>query len=84
MKWTIVPLILALLFAPAGLAKERTNDVIKSGPTQSAECERLRASGSAPEVLAQRGCCSWHQGVCGCQGGRVVCCDNTYSPSCRC
>lgn len=35
-------------------------------------------------IVAQRGCCSWHGGVCGCKNGRVVCCDNTYSPSCRC
>ena len=31
-----------------------------------------------------RGCCSYHGGVCDCVGGRVVCCDGTYSPSCRC
>jgi len=31
-----------------------------------------------------RGCCSWHDGVCGCSAGRVVCCDNTLSPSCGC
>ena len=30
------------------------------------------------------GCCSWHGGVCGCYAGRVVCCDGTLSPSCRC
>lgn len=33
---------------------------------------------------ARRGCCSWHGGVCGCQNGRTVCCDGTYSPSCTC
>lgn len=47
-------------------------------------CEELKQSGASQEVLAQRGCCSWHQGVCGCNSGRVVCCDNTYSPSCTC
>lgn len=35
-------------------------------------------------LLAGRGCCSWHKGQCGCEGGRVVCCDGTLSPSCRC
>lgn len=35
-------------------------------------------------LLARSGCCSWHGGVCGCSGGRVVCCDGTYSPSCGC
>lgn len=32
----------------------------------------------------QRGCCSWHGGVCGCSGGFVLCCDGAYSPTCRC
>jgi hypothetical protein len=37
-------------------------------------------------VLATRGCCSYHGGVCGCDTsvGRQVCCDGTYSPSCTC
>ncbi len=35
-------------------------------------------------VLARRGCCSWHKGVCGCSGGRIICCDGTLSPSCGC
>lgn len=34
---------------------------------------------------AQRGCCSWHKGVCGCDpSGRKICCDGTLSPSCTC
>lgn len=34
----------------------------------------------------RRGCCSHHQGVCGCNGqtGMQRCCDGTDSPSCRC
>lgn len=32
----------------------------------------------------KRGCCSWHGGVCGCRNGRVLCCDGTLSPTCRC
>ena len=32
----------------------------------------------------RRGCCSWHGGVCGCKGGRALCCDGTLSPSCGC
>jgi hypothetical protein len=31
-----------------------------------------------------RGCCSWHGGECGCQDGRDMCCDGTFSPSCTC
>lgn len=46
-------------------------------------------AGLSPDVMdlieQQRGCCSWHGGVCGCSsGGRVQCCDGTLSPSCRC
>jgi hypothetical protein len=32
----------------------------------------------------KRGCCSWHGGVCGCSGGRALCCDGTLSPTCGC
>lgn len=32
----------------------------------------------------RRGCCSHHNGVCGCSGGRAQCCDGTLSPSCGC
>ena len=36
------------------------------------------------DELAKQGCCSWHGGVCSCQGNRTVCCDGSYSPSCTC
>lgn len=36
-------------------------------------------------VLAKRGCCSHHGGVCGCTSyGKQLCCDGTASPSCTC
>lgn len=42
-------------------------------------------SGAAEEdPPGQQGCCSYHGGVCGCSGGRVMCCDHSQSPSCRC
>jgi len=47
-------------------------------------CDKLKAENATPEQLAQRGCCSWHGGVCGCSGGRTQCCDGQLSPSCRC
>ena len=37
-----------------------------------------------PEPPAGSGCCSHHQGVCGCSAGRAVCCDGVTSPSCGC
>ena len=41
---------------------------------------------SITNIKAKSGCCSWHEGVCGCDTsvGRQVCCDGTYSPSCKC
>ena len=47
-------------------------------------CEKMKSDGATAEQLAKRGCCSWHGGVCGCVGGRVTCCDQTFSPSCTC
>ena len=35
-------------------------------------------------VSARSGCCSHHGGVCGCSGGRQLCCDGSLSPSCTC
>jgi hypothetical protein len=37
-----------------------------------------------PPIAAGQGCCSSHGGECGCQDGRDVCCDGTFSPSCTC
>jgi hypothetical protein len=39
---------------------------------------------TAEQKIARSGCCSWHGGVCDCIGGRIICCDGTYSPSCTC
>lgn len=38
------------------------------------------------DVVAQRGCCSWHDGIAYCDTsvGRYVCNDGTYSPTCEC
>jgi hypothetical protein len=52
--------------------------------TQQTSCNDTGLTLQQKDELGQRGCCSYHQGVCGCQYGRVVCCDDTYSPSCTC
>jgi hypothetical protein len=41
---------------------------------------RFRSSSPIPD---RRGCCSWHDGICGSVGDAVVCCDLELSPSCR-
>jgi hypothetical protein len=41
----------------------------------------------APDARGEfdkRGCCSHHQGVCGCQSQQTVCCDGSFSPTCGC
>jgi hypothetical protein len=47
-------------------------------------CEQSSSENVSSEQLARRGCCSHHGGVCNCSGGRVVCCDGQFSPSCTC
>jgi hypothetical protein len=46
----------------------------------------LTATAKAGDLqpLEHRGCCSHHQGVCGCEGGRAKCCDGSLSPTCGC
>jgi len=34
--------------------------------------------------VSQTDCCKGHKGVCGCRAGKIVCCDNTISPTCTC
>jgi hypothetical protein len=68
----------ALLLSLNGMAAEITvNDKTK------VDCEAILKTGDK-ELIAQRGCCSHHQGVCGCSSGRTTCCDGTTSPSCTC
>jgi len=53
-------------------------------PEKMVDCQKILQSGTVEEIQ-RSGCCSWHQGVCGCSGsGRVICCDGTLSPSCTC
>lgn len=47
------------------------------------DCEAVIKSGDK-NLIASSGCCSYHGGVSGCSGGRVVCSDGSLSPSCTC
>ncbi len=47
----------------------------------SQECDE---AAQADNLLAKAGRCSWHGGVCGCSGGRALCCDGVLSPTCGC
>ena len=56
----------------------------ESTVSKTTECQKLRLAGASSEEIARGGCCSHHGGVCGCSGGRIVCCDGVFSPSCDC
>ena len=47
---------------------------------------RRSEAAHAPDPVQNRGCCSHHGGVCGCndQGTRAKCCDGVLSPTCGC
>jgi hypothetical protein len=72
----------ALLVLVASSAQNNPVRDLQPGIGRVPRAQSLRA---APKFeLAGRGCCSWHGGECGCSGGRVVCCDGTFSPTCTC
>lgn len=67
---------------PPSQSSNITMDVIAATQIQNT---KLAAIGTK-DVDERRGCCSHHGGVCGCQesSDRIICCDGTLSPSCRC
>ncbi len=52
--------------------------------SEEKSCDQMISENVPSEQLARRGCCSHHGGVCNYSGGRVVCCDGKFSPSCTC
>ena len=48
------------------------------------KCDELKANNATQIEIANQGCCSWHDGICGCVSGKIYCCDMTWSPSCTC
>ena len=48
------------------------------------ECNSFAFLSNINIDFEKRGCCSWHNGVCGCYYGRAQCCDGSLSPSCGC
>ena len=84
MRSVAIILVLAALTLPAAAASIPGPDIVVAAddtlsvPPCEGQAEESRA------LLAQRGCCSWHGGICGCSDSRVVCCDGQFSPSCTC
>jgi hypothetical protein len=88
----VLVFVFVLLNAQFGYANNNTENRDRNIPTtvEQDDVSIFDASetSSKPErlLLARRGCCSWHGGVCGCDSNsnRIVCCDGTVSPSCTC
>lgn len=87
MKKRIMTFSLFLCFvssvAMADNGKINACGILDKSKAEISNCNKTRYNGYMIDVV-QSGCCSWHGGVCGCQYGRVVCCDGSYSPSCGC
>jgi hypothetical protein len=86
-------LLYALLFVFVSLAAAadtgpQNPEPMPNDPAAVCEQPAVTAAAEADGRIeeARRGCCSWHDGVCGCDRnvGRLICCDGTYSPSCGC
>jgi hypothetical protein len=71
-------LFLIVLFLFSSLTMADQNQ-----PVPSPSCKQSEFNSNSKD-MAQSGCCSYHGGVCGCSGGRAVCCDGAFSPSCGC
>lgn len=80
----IITAAIALLASTAFASdQDKTEATLSVTEVQQAQ-EQLCSAELSMQELEQRGCCSWHGGVCGCSLGTVVCCDGTFSPSCTC
>jgi len=88
----IVVIITCFTLAYAGTPTER-KEKPEIGPQNLTQIMTIDSAPSRLEdknceglLLARRGCCSHHGGVCGCDESvdRIECCDGTLSPSCTC
>ena len=75
-------LAVALIVALSMLAGGDSGAVLNAGG--DAICDAVMRDGVSKEVLAQQPCCQRNQGICGCRAGKIVCCDKTFSPNCKC
>lgn len=82
MRKAFLVIVLVLTSCFSALAESERQEQIQVNP-QASICTQPQDNKEAM-TLAGRGCCSHHKGQCGCEGGRVVCCDGSFSPSCRC
>lgn len=78
----VMALLLSLTTVSSAFAADPTTPA--DHPCLSLPSAPVMPSDLPTELQAQRGCCSWHGGVCGCSNGRAQCCDGSLSPTCGC
>ncbi|PIV89381.1 MAG: hypothetical protein COW48_00770 [Hydrogenophilales bacterium CG17_big_fil_post_rev_8_21_14_2_50_63_12] len=90
MKMPIKLLLLATLIYSGALLADTDG---AAASTQSPAPAALSLPQACPAPVGQRlataqvsqaDCCKGHKGICGCRAGKIVCCDNTISPTCTC
>jgi len=82
-------LILILLSMPFALFAEESTEPknVQATPIEQQSTKKPffdKKECQLDDKSERRGCCSHHDGVCGCSGGRAQCCDGALSPSCGC
>lgn len=81
MKKLFFLFILLFSLVSPGIASKINSELVIN---ELQSCDQYNQSKESGEKIAAKGCCSRHGGVCGCNNGRVTCCDNSTSPSCTC
>ena len=64
-------------------ANTMEDSTIKNEPLVDSYPQKEICVANATDVN-RKGCCSRHGGICGCEGKRMKCCDDTLSPTCKC
>ena len=88
----IAAILSALILLPFVTVAQNITSVKNSQITSSIQgnnSQKIESEADKNDTIgeiARRGCCSWHNGVCGCDEStnRIQCCDGTLSPSCTC
>ena len=78
-----VTIVLALAIGTALAAETPPIQSPPSSPDKATVCQQLKSDGATAQQLTQADCCPGVD-VCGCQFGRIVCCDGRNSPNCAC
>lgn len=91
MKMLIKLMLLAVLLYSGALLADTGGTATNPQSLVTANIPILQQACPAPSgqridtaQVSQSDCCKGHKGVCGCRAGKIVCCDNSTSPTCTC